>query len=254
MIRPASFAIRRPGRVRQARASRCRTGPVCFVSFNDYGRSKKGTQNGPRSWRAVERYRDPPRGVKSGGVPPRHAAHAAFGTSADPVVACRSGDEARRAIVAAPGRSLPPAHTRDATRATRRARRIERDIVATLRARFARLGARRDRFSIVFGTSERIDSDRSSWYEMRRNDCDENSLALTSHPTGRLRRFHSSAGPRLGPPLTRRLEECRCPTTRRRAPPISRPILNATAKGGEGHSEEEEGRQEEREEESVIVY
>jgi hypothetical protein len=88
---------------------------------------------------------------------------------------------------------------------------------------------------------------------MRRNDCDENSLALTSHPTGRLRHFHSSAGPRIGSPLSRRLERRHRATMCRRAPPISRPILNATAKGGEGHSEEEEGRQEEREEESVIV-
>ncbi|HYV84451.1 MAG TPA: hypothetical protein VFB49_00930 [Patescibacteria group bacterium] len=102
---------------------------------------------------------------------------------------------------------------------------------------------------VAIEASIRIDSDRSSWYEMRRNDCDENSLALTSHPTGRLHRFRSPAGPRFGLPLVRRHER-RSPMSRR-APPISRPILNATAKGGECHSEEEEGRQEEREEESL---
>jgi hypothetical protein len=67
------------------------------VSFNGYGRSKKGTQNGPRSWRAAKRYRDRPRGVKSGAAPSEFAALIGIGAIADAIAAAGVDDDASRA-------------------------------------------------------------------------------------------------------------------------------------------------------------
>ena len=230
-------------------------------SFNGYGRSQKGTQNGPRSWRAGKRYRDRPRWVKylRSLVPDKRITREAIEPSHRHDRRHARAARSPSRVGASPRRRAVVSHASSRS-ACRRVRARPRSCAVSMRASIrAPIRARRvrdrvrcsaiARVVVAIEASIRIDSDRSSWYEMRRNDCDENSLALTSHPTGRLHRFRSPAGPRFGLPLVRRHER-RSPMSRR-APPISRPILNATAKGGECHSEEEEGRQEEREEESL---